>query len=478
MAQNIFHTMLIGRQLEISALQECSRSDRSELVAVYGRRRIGKTFLVKETFHDRFTFTYVGIRNQSTKQQLAQFAVALQMQSQSVIRPTFNNWYEAFHALESFLAHSRTKKKIVFIDEMPWLDNHRSNFVSALEGFWNGWASLRNDILLIICGSSTSWMVDKIFHNKGGLFNRVTRHIYLRPFTLSEVEQYLDAKSFNWDRYQIAQCYMILGGVPHYLSLLDRSKSLSQNIDQLFFNGPNAPLRMEYDELFTSLFNHPDNYARIIDLLCRHREGLSRKQLSELGELGGAGLTKTLLNLERSDFIFGYSRYGSKSNNVIYRIKDFYSLFYHKFASSRDTKDPNRWSHLLNSPQVSSWQGLSFELLCIQHLEQIKCALGIQVMLNESSVWRSKDADHPAQIDLVIERADRVINLCEIKFTQDRFVIDKKYGQWLSDRRALFVAQSKTKMSTIITMITTFGILPNKQSHIVSSEVTLDQLFN
>lgn len=469
--------MLIGRKNEIAALQSCMQSDKSELVAVYGRRRIGKTYLVKETFHNKFTFTYVGTRNLTAKQQLDMFATSLQQQSHAPFRPNIHNWFEAFVALEEYLSKSKVSKKVVFIDEMPWLDTRKSNFVAALESFWNGWASLRNDILLIICGSSTSWMVDKIFHNKGGLFNRVTKHIYLRPFTLAEVEMYLDAKHFNWDRYQIAQCYMTLGGVPFYLSMLDQSLSLSKNIDKLFFSGLNAPLRLEYDELYQSLFNSPDNYIKVITALCQHREGLTRNQIINLCKIGGAGLTKVLLNLERSDFIFSYNKYGTESNNAIYRIKDFYSLFYHQFVNKSDTKDPDKWSHMINTPKTNSWMGFSFELVCLLHLEKIKQALGIQVMLNTASVWRSKDENHPAQIDLVIERADRIINLCEIKFSRDPFTIDKHYEQWLRERKALFVAQTKTKYSAILTMITTFGLIENKHSNVISSQVTLEQLF-
>lgn len=444
---------------------------------MYGRRRIGKTFLIKEFFNNKFTFSYVGTRGVAMRTQLDLFATALQRHSKSAIRPILRNWFDAFLGLEEMLEKSSAKKKIVFIDEMPWIDTRKSNFVQALETFWNGWAALRNDIVLIVCGSSTSWMVEKIFHNKGGLFNRITHHIYLRPFTLLEVEQYLDARHFEWDRYTIAQCYMVLGGVPFYLSLLDKSMSLSQNIDRLFFSGAHAALRLEHDELFSSLFLHPGNYVNVICALCSHREGLTRNEIIAHCQLSGAGLSKALLDLERSDFIFSYTAYGTKSNNAIYRIKDFYTLFFYQFVQGATSKDNSQWSHMLNTPRVNSWQGFSFELLCLQHLEQIKKALGLQVMLTHASAWRSKDASHRAQIDLVIERADHVINLCEIKFSTGLYAIDKAYAQWLRDRKSIFEAQTRTRKATVLTFISTYGLMANKHAHIISSQVVLGQLF-
>ena len=476
--QTIMNMNIIGRKEEMKKLQACMESARSEFVVVYGRRRIGKTFLIKEFFNERFDFSFVGTRGQRKEEQLRNFALCLKRHSGSEFAPQIDSWAEAFDHLATLLGGLRGKrKKVVFFDEMPWADTHKSDFVAALEQFWNGWANLRNDILFIACGSATSWMVDRVLHNKGGLFNRVTQHIYLSPFRLSEVEQYMEKHNFGWDRYQTAQCYMALGGVPFYLTLLDPSQSLAQNIDRLFFAGENAPLRVEYDEMFTALFAHPEGHATIVGELARHREGLTRQELTELCKMGGSNLTRVLHDLERSDFIFAYSRYGNKTNNAIYRIKDFYTLFYTKFVAHHDSKDKAYWQHLLTTPAVSAWQGLSFELLCLLHLDEVKHALRIDVMLNNSSTWRSNDQEHKAQIDLVIERADRIINLCEIKFSTDVFAIDAAYERRLRERKAIFVADTKTRYATILTMITTFGLLKNKHSGLVASEVTLDDLF-
>lgn len=453
-------------------------SERSEFVVVYGRRRIGKTFLVRRFFKDNYAFSFVGKHEMRREQQLAEFAKELMCYSHSTFVPQLKNWTEAFDALQRLLeTYNIPGKKVVFFDEMPWMDTPKSDFVSALENFWNGWANMRDDIVLVACGSATSWMVDKLLHNQGGLFNRITQKIYLRPFKLSEMEQYLDEKHFGWNRYQIAQCYMILGGIPFYLTLLNPKLSLLSNIDELFFADAHAMLRTEYNELYSTLFKRPDNYLAVIRMLTERKEGFTRKEINEKTKLGGAALSKILSDLEQCDFIFSYARYGNAKNNAIYRIKDFYTLFYYKYVNGIDTKDSLRWTHLSSTPQVSSWQGFSFELLCLLHLDEIKKALGIDRILNDASAWRSKQPEQNTQIDLVIERADHNINLCEMKFSSGMYAIDKGYEQKLRERMSIFQAETMTRCSTRITMVTTYGVLQNKHSGIVNDEVLLDDLF-
>lgn len=453
-------------------------SERSEFVVVYGRRRIGKTFLVRRFFKDNYAFSFVGKHEMRREQQLTEFAKELMCYSHSTFVPQLKNWTEAFDALQRLLeTYNISGKKVVFFDEMPWMDTPKSDFVSALENFWNGWANMRDDIVLVACGSATSWMVDKLLHNQGGLFNRITQKIYLRPFKLSEMEQYLDEKHFGWNRYQIAQCYMILGGIPFYLTLLNPKLSLLSNIDELFFADAHAMLRTEYNELYSTLFKRPDNYLAVIRMLTERKEGFTRKEISEKTKLGGAALSKILSDLEQCDFIFSYARYGNAKNNAIYRIKDFYTLFYYKYVNGIDTKDSLRWTHLSSTPQVSSWQGFSFELLCLLHLDEIKKALGIDRILNDASAWRSKQPEQNTQIDLVIERADHNINLCEMKFSSGMYAIDKGYEQKLRERMSIFLAETMTRCSTRITLVTTYGVLQNKHSGIVNDEVLLDDLF-
>ncbi len=473
---------IIGRKAEYQALEDCIRSQRSELVVVYGRRRVGKTFLIRHFFKDKYDFMFVGKRGMAREQQLSQFSLALRKYSGIPIDIQLKTWVDAFNALAAILESSPNKgKKVVFLDEMPWMDSHRSDFVVAIEDFWNSWANMRDDIVLIACGSATSWMVDRIMHNQGGLFNRVTKRIFLHPFRLCEVEEYLTSHQIRWDRYQILQCYMIFGGVPYYLSLLNRRLSLAGNVDELFFSGTDAPMRLEYGELYTSLFKFPEKYLTIVKALASRRSGFTRQELSAKTKLTGASLTKVLQDLEQSDFIFSRRQYGVAKSNLIYRLKDFYSFFYFKFVDGSDVNSEHLWSQLMSTPSARSWMGFSFELLCLLHIEEIKRSLRIDAIITDATGWRvspSEDGSPGAQIDLVIDRADRVIDLCEIKFSTAPYVIDEAYALQLRERMALFRSKTKTRHALRTVFISPFGALQNMYSSVVDQEVKAEGLFS
>jgi len=473
---------LIAREKECQQLQWCIESDRSELVIVNGRRRIGKTFLIEQFFNKTYAFKYVGGHGLSTRNQLANFAKALRKYSNTQYKP-FEDWFEAFDALEEYLESITITegKKVIFIDEMPWIDTQRSDFVSALENFWNGWAMSQENIMLIATGSATSWMVDKIVQNQGGLHARITASIFLSPFSLKETEEYLKSRRINWDRYQILQCYMLLGGVPFYLSLLNRQESFAQNIDRLCFDSKGM-LRMEFDELYYSIFPNADLYTSVVKLLSEHKSGMTRDEISKAINLEGGKLTRVLKNLEQCDFIAKWSQYGNKKKEAVYRLVDFYTLFYYRFIDTDNDRDSGLWTHNLKTPAMQSWMGLTFELICLQHHKQIKKALGISGMSTSISTWRTdgdKENGIPGgQIDMVIERADRMINLCEIKFSTVQFRITESYADKIRQRMALFLDTTNTKMTPVNTFITTYGVLNGKYSSVVDSEVTMDDLFN
>ncbi len=469
---------LIARNREIEELGRLYKSKRSEFVIVYGRRRIGKTFLVNQVFQERFTFTYVGARKQPQRVQLQRFARQLQDLSGSPYCPTLNSWEEAFEELKALIKTKPVdERKVIFFDEMPWIDTPRSNFVDALEYFWNAWAAQRSDILFIACGSATSWMVNKLVKNQGGLHNRITAQIYLRPFNLGECEEFLHEYGCRWDRYTILQCYMALGGVPFYLSLLSPSESLTQNIDRLFFQ-KNAAMKEEFDELFSALFSHADKYINVVMALASKREGMIRAEIIEKTKLSGGGLSKILDNLERCDFIETYSKFKSTVRNTVYRISDPYTLFYFKFVHNNRSKDEHYWSSNINTPMIRSWQGFSFETICLSHLAQIKKALGISGISSKSCSWRKQGGvNDGAQIDLLIDRSDRVINVCEMKFSEKPYSITKAYADNLRMKMAIFADATQVRKSLALTMVTTYGVLPGIHAGIVQNEVTMDDLF-
>jgi hypothetical protein len=471
--------VLIARNKECEQLERCITSNRSEFVIVCGRRRIGKTFLIDSYFHGEYDFSFVGLHKAKTQLQLRRFAKTLAEysgQSQSALK----DWYDAFDALKDYLKQlPEDRKKVIFIDEMPWIDAQRSSFVSALEDFWNGWANRRPDILLIASGSATSWMANNLIANQGGLHNRITQRIYLEPFTLGETEEYLHSMDIHWSRYDILQCYMLTGGVPYYLSLLDNKLSVAQNIDALCFDEYGA-LRREYDELYNALFPHVDAYIHIVELLYQHKSGLIRKELAEAVNMNGSRLTTVLNNLEQCGFIARRQMYGSP-HVMVYRLVDFYTLFYFKFIAHQLTLDKNWWSHHLDDGGIRAWRGLTFELICQQHHPQVKKALGINGMATAVSTWsctRNEALSQPGtQVDMLIERADRVIHLCEIKFSEGVYNITAEYEQKLRQRLDVFRQRTKCKKTVVNTFITTFGVGDGKHRSIVHSEVTMDDLF-
>lgn len=471
--------VLIGRHKECETLRECLTSSRSEFVIVCGRRRIGKTFLVDQFFEGNYDFSFVGKHKTKTQIQLNYFSKELQRRTGQELRK-FADWYEAFDALEDYLMGlPADRKKVVFIDEMPWIDTQRSTFVSALENFWNGWANRRYDIVLIASGSATSWMADKLIENQGGLHNRITRRMYLEPFTLAETEEYFRSFDSPMTRFDILQCYMFTGGVPFYLSLMNPKLSVAQNIDMLYFD-KNAPLRKEYSELYNALFTHADSYIKIVELLNSHKEGLTRKEIAKASNMNGIFLNTLLSNLEQCDFIDKYEMFGKK-NTLVYKLVDFYTLFYLKFIENRNNKDEEWWSHNLDSPSVRSWLGLTFELVCMRHHKQIKKALGISGVATSVSTWKCppdpEAGTQGAQIDLLIERADKVVHLCEIKFSEQQYNITSDYEMRLRNRMGIFRLRTGTRKALVHTFITTFGVGEGKHRSIVHSEVTMDDLF-
>jgi hypothetical protein len=435
--------IIIGRKEEHQLLNDCFTAKKAEFVAVYGRRRVGKTFLIKEFFNNKFTFYFSGVENTRNAMQLQNFNATIQSYGKMYF-PVADNWFRAFDQLSNMIENMKSKeRKTIFIDELPWLDTVNSHFIQALEYFWNTWASSRPDILLIVCGSSTSWMINKLLKNRGGLHNRITTQIHLKPFTLNECEQFALNRQLGLNRKQMAELYMILGGVPYYWDLLKKSESVSQSVDRLFFNN-NGMLRLEFDKIYSSLFKHAENYVTIIHTLAKKRSGLTRDEIVEFSGLSNGGsLTRMLEELEQSSFIRIYYGYGKNVRDKLYQLVDFYSLFYLNFIKGKRINEENYWTKIIDTSIHKAWCGYAFEMLVLMHEKQIKQKLSIAGVLTNSYSWVSKKAQAKAQIDLLIERNDRIINLCEVKFSNKEFVIDKQYDEILRNKKYAFVEETK-----------------------------------
>lgn len=471
--------MLIGRKTETSELLSLLDSDKSEFVAVYGRRRVGKTFLIRETFNYKFTFQHTGILDASIKEQLEEFRESLYASGMKKC-PKPRTWHEAFHLLERLLDADKSEKKVVFIDELPWMDTPKSNFVRALDHFWNGWATMRKDIILIICGSATSWIIDKVIRNYGGLHNRLTRQMFIKPFTLSECEQYCKASKLGYTRNQILEAYMIIGGIPYYWSYMQKGKSLAQNIDQMFF-AEDGGLRYEFNALYASLFRSPEAHISVITALAKKKSGMLRNELLDLTGLSdNATFTRVLEELEQCGFIRKYHCLGKKNKDSTFQLIDNYTLFYYNFIIENTSRNSTFWSSQLNTPLHNTWAGLAFERVCLQHVSQIKRALGFSAVISNEFSWtyRPKNAgDKGVQIDLLIDRNDHVINLCEMKYSKDIYNIDNEEDSRLRRRLSTFTRESKTKKAVFLTMITTYGLTKSGYSNDIPCQLTTDDLF-
>lgn len=471
---------MLGRESEKRELLELLEREESQFCAVYGRRRVGKTYLIRETFHYQFTFQHTGAANSTTKDQLLLFRDSLQSSGLRRCKVP-RSWREAFLRLEELIDQSKDEKKIIFIDELQWMDTPRSHFISALEHFWNGWATARKekDIVLIVCGSSTSWITTNILRNHGGLYGRLTQQIYLRPFTLAECEKYAQFNGIELSRKELVELYMIMGGIPYYWSFLQRGKSMAQNIDDIFF-APSAKLKNEFEDLYASLFKNKSAYISVVTALGKKKSGLTRDEIVEnSGAENNGKLTDILKDLEQCDFVRKYNIYQRKNRGAVYQLMDNFSLFYFRYMANNTQRDEHFWSNSLSSQQHIVWAGLAFERVCMQHVAQIKKALGISGVQTDYWTWSTPETDvhSAAQIDMLLDRRDGIINICEMKFSNAPFTIDKNYDIQLRQKMSTFREVSQTTKAIHLTLITTYGLERNKYSGIAQSEVTMDDLF-
>ncbi|MCX6277852.1 MAG: ATP-binding protein [Bacteroidetes bacterium] len=480
---------IIGRTNETGILTKALHSPDPEFIAVYGRRRVGKTFLIREFFEDTICFEMVGVHQASLKEQLKNFAHSLKSAIGMGILPQApESWFEAFSILEQFLEspnlNQKTAKRVVFIDELPWFNTPKSGFLPALEHFWNSYGSKKSNLILVVCGSAASWMIQKIVHSKGGLHNRLTRQIRLLPFTLQETEQFLQSRGISLSRYQIISLYMAMGGVPFYLLQAEPGLSSAQILDNICFS-KDGVLRNEFERLFASLFDQSVLHTRIVEVLQQKRSGMSRNTLLPAAKIPSGGTASLLLKeLEESGFISSAIPYGKKSNEAIYRISDEFTLFYFDWIKPLGKRDAGTgyWMSQQNDPKIRAWAGYTFEGVCLKHIQQIKNALGIGMVETFHVPWYysppKNSPEQGAQIDLLIDRKDASVNLCEMKFSESEFTVDADYEKKLRQKKEVFKNVTKTRKTIFTTLITTFGIIGNSHSRdIVSNELTMECLF-
>lgn len=473
---------LIGRRQQIKEMEDALASPRPEMLALVGRRRIGKTYLVRQIYGERINFEVTGLQHGGKAEQLENFALSMAKSFPDYEMPkTPKSWLEAFHFLSLALEGLTAQKKMaVFFDELPWMGTPRSGFLAGLSFFWNSWAS-RQHIVVVICGSAASWMIKKVINDRGGLHNRVTRLLFLYPFTLAETEAFCRTRHIHLNRFMLLQVYMTMGGVPMYLDQLRPGLSAIQNIQEICFS-PAGYLRHEFERLYASLFDNFQLHIAIVRALASKRSGLVRQEVGRLAKISNGGmLTDILDELDKSGFITICSGYGKKVKESLYRLTDPYSLFYLTFIEPLGRGSHTDFSQLSDLPQWKTWSGYAFENVCLNHISQVRRSLGIAGVASSVSsfVAAPKDGLPGAQIDLLIDRNDQAINLCEIKFSTSDYEVVKKDIENLLNKKRVFQYHTHTKKHIFLTLITTMGAISNSNrvNHI-DQVLTLEDLYS
>ncbi len=476
---------VIGRKSEIEEIEKHYRSDRPEFIAVYGRRRVGKTFLINQTLKGRITFHHTGVSPVDQEKGKSRMKVQLESFYFSLLSHGLEgfmmpkSWMEAFYQLEQLLLKlDDGNRQVVFIDELPWMDTPRSGFLPAFESFWNGWCSRRDNMMLVVCGSATSWILGNLSRSRGGLYGRLTDEIKLSPFTLKECEEYFTHAQIELSRYDIVQAHMVFGGIPYYLSYFEKGLSFERNTDKLLF-GKNPRLKDEFNRLFNAVFGNPEDCKKIIRLLATRHSGFTREEIANATGLPfGGGLTDTLKALAESDFIFRYTPYGKQAREERYKLADNFCLFWVKYVEP-NLSNVSFMTDNITSDIMSSWRGVAFEEVCWQHIAQIKKALEIGGVKSSVSAWNVKGNERQdgAQIDLLIVRDDKVVNLCEMKFAGDVYTIEKDEEAKIRNRIETLKKTLSKRQTVHLTLITTYGVAYGKHSGIVQKQVEMDDLF-
>jgi AAA+ ATPase superfamily predicted ATPase len=472
---------LIGRQEEQKLLQEAMAAKGPELIALFGRRRVGKTFLIRQCLGHSLVFEMSGTQDANLATQLENFkkTIGKAIGNDNIYQIPVK-WADAFDQLSHYLTPKlATERCVVFLDEFPWLNTPKSGFLSSFDHWWNSWGTKQRNLVVVICGSAASWMIRHVVNNKGGLHNRITRMIRLLPFNLKETEEYLQARKVNLDRYQILQLYMVMGGIPHYLKEIKKGESATQAIDRVCFT-KDGLLTSEFNNLYHSLFDDAIRHLAIVRVLAKNNAGMTRNEIIEKTDLTSGGtITELLEELIESGFVRDWKPYDKKSKDMIYKLDDEFTHFHLKFMANIRSSGNGVWQSFSSGQSWKSWSGVAFERVCLKHIPQLKKELGISGVYTEESAWRYLSGNEKgAQIDLLLDRRDKVINLCEMKYSESEFTIDKTYATTLENKRDVFRSQTKTKKSIFLTFVTTFGITNNEYAkRLIQNSITMNVMF-
>ncbi len=471
---------IVGRKKEIKEMKAYLNDEKASLLAVIGRRRVGKTFLIREVYKENIVFEMTGLKDADLNKQLINFTLQMNFFFKEEHYDKPDNWLLAFNLISRVLNDLEVDRKpVLFFDELPWIASKRSGFTEALGHWWNNWASQQN-IIVVVCGSAASWMLEHVVNAKGGLHNRITKLISLMPFTLSETKEFLKAKKID-SSYQIIQIYLAMGGIPHYLEQISKGKSAIQNIQEMCFT-KDGILRNEFNNLYPALFDNAGNHIKIIKVLASKSKGLERQEILKMTRMTDGGWFSSILNeLLRSGFISTYEPLEKKKKDTLYRLTDEYSLFYLKFIEGKSKLIKDDWMMISSGQEYKTWCGYAFENLCIKHVDCIKKALGVSAVQTDVSSFlhrKNETYEKGFQIDMLLDRKDEVINICEMKFYSDEFNINADYAKTLRTKKEGLKAVTRTKKMVHITFVTTYGVFENQNKmDLVDNDFTIGIFF-
>ena len=470
---------MVARQEQIELIEETLTINKSSFVAFTGRRRVGKTFLINQKYSSKMCLSVTGIQGVSTRQQISNFIQKIEEHSKQRILSKPSNWQDAFLILKNYLQTlPKTKKQVIFIDELPWMCNAKNGLLQLIAHLWNDYLSKEKHFVLVICGSSTAWITQKIINDKGGLHNRITHSVHLKPFTLAETKAFFAERKMNLTHNAIAELYMTMGGIPFYLENIKRGESPMKAVERMCF-ADNGLLKNEYQNLYKALFNYPENHEAIVATLALSNSGISREELIKKSKVQAGGpFTRAMNDLLLSGFVVEDVPNGKLKKGSLYRLIDEFSVFHHRFIKKNKKAGNDVWQTITASQSYKVWKGFAFETLCKKHIQEIKNALGIKNVYTTTNSFSYKNEKGGFQIDLLIDRNDNVINLCECKFYDAPFEIDKKYCLQLLTRRSEFKIASKTRKIVFNTMITNHTMKQNAYSlDCVDNQIIIDELF-
>lgn len=466
------NNFVIGRAKEKAELKTVLESKKSEFLGIYGRRRIGKTFLIREYFKNMKGVQFLSFQGQKdvdTKTQIDTFYHELEKQFKINYQlKRARDWQGAFHDFDKFIEkHTLENKKdviVLFLDELPWFCNSKAGFLPALDYYWNQRWSANAKMKLIVCGSAASWMIKNVVNAKGGLHNRLTKKMYIAPFQFVEVKEFSKTNKLNFTDTQLLQIYMVLGGVPFYWSLLKKTTPISKQIDDLLF-GKNAILKNELQNIFRSLFDNSELHLRIVKILSAAKSGIERNTLLNKCQIKSGGQASQYLdNLIHSGFIESFHLFGNKKKLTLFRLIDSFSYF-DSYWSKQSLGLVAFWQNKIQTPKLNTWAGYAFENFCLQHINQIIKALEIDRQVEAIHSWHSIDQNKKgdieekgAQIDLIIERMDGVLHVIEIKYSQNEFVLKKEDAKNILNKVDRFKEKTQYRGQIKINLVTPIGL--------------------